>query len=342
VRRTAELPSFGMESLNQLRAFLETFPSNRLLVLGDVILDRYWWGECDRLSPEAPVPIVRKQRSTVRPGGAANTAANLVALGAVVAVAGVVGADGPATELRNELKAADIAAFLVEDPERPTTSKTRIMALHQQVARLDEEETTALPDELAEAVARWVAGELPGCQGVVISDYGKGFLTPGLLEKVIALANEKGCRTFVDPKGADYKRYSGCFLLKPNRLELGLLTSMPVRNREETMKAGRTLASWMPGTTLLVTEGAEGMTVFSPDGREEHVSSIRRQVFDVTGAGDTVLATVSLAICAGAPLIHAVELASRAAAIAISGMGTVAVTREQLAGALEAARSEPG
>src|SRR5580692_2886791 len=325
-----------MESLNELRAFLETFPSNRLLVLGDVILDRYWWGECDRLSPEAPVPIVRKQRSTVRPGGAANTAANLVALGAAVAVAGVVGFDGPAAELRSELKASGIAAFLVEDPARPTTSKTRIMALHQQVARVDEEETTALPDDLAEAVARWVAGELPSCQGVVISDYSKGFLTPGLLARAIALANAKGCRTFVDPKGADYKRYSGCFLLKPNRLELGHLTSMPVRNRDEILKAGRTLSSWMPGTTILVTEGADGMTVFSPDGREEHVSSVRRQVFDVTGAGDTVLATVSLAICAGATLRHAVELASRAAAIAVSGMGTVAVTREQLAGALEA------
>jgi rfaE bifunctional protein kinase chain/domain len=329
----------GMESSNELRAFLETFPSNRLLVLGDVILDRYWWGECDRLSPEAPVPIVRKQRSTVRPGGAANTAANLVALGAVVAVAGVVGADGPAAELRNELKASSITAFLVEDPARPTTSKTRIMALHQQVARVDEEETIALPGYLADAVAGWVAGELPNCQGVVISDYGKGFLTPGLLEKVIALANQKGCRTFVDPKGPDYKRYSGCFLLKPNRIELGLLTSMPVRNREETLKAGRTLASWMPGVTILVTEGAEGMTVFSPDGREERVPSVRRQVFDVTGAGDTVLATVSLAICAGATLRHAVELASLAAAIAVSEMGTVAVTREQLAGALEAARS---
>jgi rfaE bifunctional protein kinase chain/domain len=313
-----------------------------LLVLGDVILDRYWWGECDRLSPEAPVPIVLKQRSTVRPGGAANTAANLVALGAAVAVAGVVGADGPAAELRNVLEASRITAFLVEDPARPTTSKTRIMALHQQVARVDEEKTTALPDELAEAVLRWVAVELPRCQGVVISDYSKGFLTPGLLAKVIALANEKGCRTFVDPKGPDYKRYTGCFLLKPNRLELGLLTNIPVRNREETLKAGRLLASWMPGTTILVTEGADGMTVFSPDGSEEHVSSVRRQVFDVTGAGDTVLATVSLAICAGATLRHAVELASGAAAIAVSGMGTVAVTREQLAGALDAERSEPG
>src|SRR5271155_4787262 len=116
-----------MESLNQLRAFLDTFPSNRLLVLGDVILDRYWWGECDRLSPEAPVPIVRKQRSTVRAGGAANTAANLVALGAAAAIAGVVGADGAAAELRDALKAGNVTAYLLEDPARPTTTKTRIM-----------------------------------------------------------------------------------------------------------------------------------------------------------------------------------------------------------------------
>jgi len=329
-----------MESFTELRAFLEKFPSNRLLVLGDVILDRYWWGECDRLSPEAPVPIVRKQRSTVRPGGAANTAANLVALGASAAVAGVVGADGAAAELRNALKAGNVTACLVEDPARPTTTKTRIMALHQQVVRVDEEEAIALPDELVEAVVQWVAAELPNCRGIAISDYSKGFLTPGLLEQVIAIANQRGCRTFVDPKGADYKRYSGCFLLKPNRLELGLLTSMPARNREEVLKAGRTLASWMPGTTILVTEGADGMTMFPPGGSEEHVCSIRRQVFDVTGAGDTVLAAVSLAICAGATLRQAVELASSAAAIAIAGMGTVAVTRSQLAGALETARGE--
>lgn len=316
-----------MESLHHL---LEKFPSSRLLVLGNVILDRYWWGECERLSPEAPVPIVRKQRSSVRPGGAANTAANLAALGATVSVAGVVGADPAAHELTNALRESGINTFLVEDPERPTTTKTRVMALHQQVVRVDEEETAPLPDSLADSVTAFVATELPRCHGVVISDYAKGFLTPVLLASVIRLAKAQNCPVFVDPKGADYQRYLGCTLVKPNRLELGLLTGMPVRNHPATIAAGHALARSMHPATVLVTEGADGMTAFTAANTIEHVDSLRRQVFDVTGAGDTVLAAVAVAICSGATLREAMELASRAASIAIGLTGTSVVTREAL------------
>ncbi len=314
-----------MESLHHL---IEKFPSSRMLVLGDVILDRYWWGDCDRLSPEAPVPIVRKVRSTVRPGGAANTAANLAALGAKVSLAGVVGSDPAAAQLRDALDGVN--AFLIEDPARPTTTKTRVMALNQQVVRVDEEETAPLPDHLGDQITAWVAMELPQCGGIVISDYAKGFLTPAMLGGVIRLANRQGCRVFVDPKGADFNRYQGCFLVKPNRLELGLLTGMTVRNHDSTLAAGRDLAASMDPAIVLVTEGADGMTAFSTSS-EQHVDSIRRQVFDVTGAGDTVLAAIALAMSSGGTLLQAMQLASRAASIAVGVTGTSAVTREALA-----------
>jgi D-beta-D-heptose 7-phosphate kinase/D-beta-D-heptose 1-phosphate adenosyltransferase len=324
--------------LTGLLDLLDRFTGRRMLVLGDVILDRYWWGESHRLSPEAPVPIVRKQRSTVRPGGAANTAANLVALGASAEVCGVVGVDDVARELRAVLAECEIGAALVADSTRPTTSKTRIVALHQQVVRVDEEDTHPLADALAAEVLSGVQKRMGQCHGVVLSDYAKGFLTPEMLRAVIDGAARANVKTFIDPKGPDYERYRGCSLLKPNRLELALLTRMPVRNHEETLAAGRTLASQMAGTGILVTEGTDGMTLFCADGSEEHAAPILKQVFDVTGAGDTVLAAVALAISSGGTARQALHLASHAASLAVGVIGTAAVTRAELAAALGSAR----
>src|SRR5258708_3686555 len=250
----------------RLHELLDRFTGRSMLVLGDVILDRYWWGECHRLSPEAPVPIVRKQRATVRPGGAANTAANLVALGASAEVAGVVGVDDVARELRGVLAECGIGDALVEDASRPTTSKTRIVALHQQVVRVDEEDTHPLADAVVAEVLRGFERRLKQgcaqCHGVVLSDYAKGFLTPDLLRGVIDAAAKAGVKTFVDPKGPDYERYRGGSLLKPTRLELALLPRTAERNHDETPAAGRTRAPWMPATTIPATEGTAGLTRF--------------------------------------------------------------------------------
>jgi D-beta-D-heptose 7-phosphate kinase/D-beta-D-heptose 1-phosphate adenosyltransferase len=317
--------------MSELLELLDRFAGQRMLVLGDVILDRYWWGESHRLSPEAPVPIVRKQRSTVRPGGAANTAANLVSLGASADVCGVVGADDVGRELRGVLVECGIGDALVEDSTRPTTSKTRIVALHQQVVRVDEEDTRPIADALAAEVLGEIEKRCAPCQGVVISDYAKGFLTPDLLRGAIDTAARAQVKVFIDPKGPDYQRYRGCSLLKPNRLELALLTRMPVRNHEETLAAGRRLSSWMPGTAILVTEGTDGMTIFCADGSEEHAAPILKQVFDVTGAGDTVLAGVALALSSGGTAQQALDLASHAASLAVGVIGTAAVAHLELA-----------
>ena len=323
--------------MRDLSAVLRHFPGQKVLIIGDVILDRYWWGEASRLSPEAPVPVVRKQRSSVRPGGAANTAANLAALGAAPHLIGLVGGDRESTELQQALLECGVAVgFLISESGRPTTTKTRVIASHQQIVRVDEEDVAPIPREAEERAREAIAKGLESAGAVVVSDYAKGFLTPSLLHFVTASAGRAGKRVFVDPKGADYDRYQGCFLMKPNRVELSALTGMPVRNHEETLAAGSRLSSVMPGTVILVTEGADGMTLFADSRPVEHLASAPRQVYDVTGAGDTVLATLSLAISAGASNHDAMELAIEAAAIAINTMGTAAVKLLELETAMHA------
>ncbi|MEO8372459.1 MAG: D-glycero-beta-D-manno-heptose-7-phosphate kinase [Candidatus Solibacter sp.] len=322
--------------MSNLSAVLQHFPGQRILIVGDVILDRYWWGEASRLSPEAPVPVVRKQRSTVRPGGAANTAANLAALGAVPILVGLVGTDGEAAELQAALLECDVAVdALIVEAGRPTTTKTRVIAAHQQIVRVDDENTEPLSPESEDRALEAITRQLDAVNAVVVSDYAKGFLTSRLLQSVIAGARNAGKRVLVDPKGTDFSRYQGATLLKPNRLELSILTGLPARTHEETLAAGYRLSELMPGVLILATEGADGMTLFAGPGEVEHVASTPRQVYDVTGAGDTVLATLSLAISAGATHREAMELAAEAAAIAISTMGTAIVERLQLQAAVD-------
>jgi D-beta-D-heptose 7-phosphate kinase/D-beta-D-heptose 1-phosphate adenosyltransferase len=324
-----------MKQLEDLSALLRRFPGQQILVLGDVILDRYWWGDASRLSPEAPVPVVRKRRSTARPGGAANTAANLAALGATPCLVGLVGMDQEAGLLREALAECGVAAdSLIAEESRQTTSKTRVIASHQQIVRVDEEDTSPISAEAEARALEAISGRLPAVGAVVISDYAKGFLTPSLLAAVIAAAEAAGKRVFVDPKGADFSRYQGCFLLKPNRLELSILSGLPARNHLETLAAGSHLSDCMPGAMILVTEGSEGMTLFAGARPVEQLATAPRQVFDVTGAGDTVLAALSLAISAGAACRNAMELASEAAAIAIGTVGTATVKLAQLEAAV--------
>jgi len=277
------------------------------------------------------VPVVRKQRTSLQPGGAGNTAANLAALGARVSLFGVTGKDSHADDLRTALTGYGIeTSGLIADPSRPTTTKTRVIAAHQQVVRVDEESTGAISTELADAVLKAVRQDLANAGAVVISDYAKGFLTPPLLDAVIGEARRVGKRVFADPKGADAARYRGAFLLKPNRLELSLLTGMPAATHAETLAAGSRLAGNMPGTHILVTEGSEGMTLFAGSQPPEHLAPTPRQVFDVTGAGDTVLAVIAMAITAGASWSQTMRLAAEAAGIAIGQMGSVAVSLESL------------
>jgi D-beta-D-heptose 7-phosphate kinase/D-beta-D-heptose 1-phosphate adenosyltransferase len=314
----------------------ERFSGKLVLVLGDVMLDRYWWGTVERISPEAPVPVVRKRRSSTAPGGAANAAANIAALGGQVALFGVVGHDEAAFELRRVLEDFGVDASGVEtDNARATTVKTRIIAHNQHVVRVDEEDTTPLREPLIKQILANVESRLPLVDAVLISDYAKGLLAVPLVRQVIGLARVANKPVLVDPKGTDYARYLGATIITPNRSELAAATGQRVGNCEDTLLVGQILLEQMGGMAVLVTEGADGMTLLRRDCPAEHFPTCARQVYDVTGAGDTAIAALTLALAAHTELPDAVGLANWAAGLAVEHVGTAAVGYRALAAALE-------
>jgi rfaE bifunctional protein kinase chain/domain len=318
---------------------VRSFSRLEVIAIGDVILDRYWWGEASRLSPEAPVPVLLKRRVTALPGGAANAAANAAALGARVELMGVVGEDGAAQELRYAVAERGIrAGALISSPGRPTTTKTRLIAEHQQLLRVDEEETSAIDGALVERVVAGFREHVGTADAVIVSDYAKGLLTEDLLTQLIREASRAAKPLFIDPKGHDALRYRGVAFLKPNRLELGILVGRAVKNHNDTLAAGRELRDALAGTNLLVTEAGDGMSYFGAAGEEFHVTSETQQVFDITGAGDTVIAAFALSVAAGAPIPEAMRVASIAAAISIAKLGAATISPDELCEALARAR----
>ena len=306
-----------------------------VLLVGDLMLDEFIWGSVSRISPEAPVPVLEVQRRTFAVGGAANTAANVVALGGVAVLAGVVGADAAGDRVRELLtdQGVDVEP-VVADPTRPTTTKTRVVAGTQQVVRIDHELPGPLSEAVAEALLTAVERVLPAVRGVVISDYGKGVVTPEVAARVIQAAVAVGVPVVVDPKGTDYAKYRGATLVKPNQLEAGQVLNRSLRTDDDVDRAGADLVALLGGRTgVLITRGPHGMSAFEPGRPAVHVPARAREVYDVTGAGDTVAATLTLALAAGASLKAACQLASLAAAVVVGKAGTAVCTAAELAAA---------
>ncbi|HYP66964.1 MAG TPA: D-glycero-beta-D-manno-heptose-7-phosphate kinase [Thiobacillaceae bacterium] len=298
----------------------------RVLVVGDVMLDRYWFGDVSRISPEAPVPVVKVTHSEERLGGAANVARNIVALGAKATLLSVVGADEAGQALKRILAQEPIDARLHDDPAISTTVKLRVIGRQQQLLRIDFEESPGhevLAAKLEEFVER-----VPQCDAVILSDYGKGGLTH--VGRMITLARQTGKPVLVDPKGDDFSRYRGASMITPNRAEFREVVGSWKSEQEFTAKAERLLTD-LQLQALLVTRSEEGMTLFGPQGRH-HVPTRAREVFDVSGAGDTVIAALATALAAGAGYQDAVELANRAAGIVVGKLGTAVPTVEELFG----------
>jgi len=306
-----------------------------VVVLGDIMLDRYWWGNVTRLSPEAPVPVVQKQRASVALGGAANVAANVASLGATPRLVGVVGADEPARELRAELAGSAIGDehVLVADA-RPTTVKTRIVAVSQHVVRVDEEDRSPIEPALSARLIEHVEELLEAANVLVVSDYAKGVLGPELLKRVIWAARQRGCWVVVDPKPSDYERYRGASLICPNRSEALAAAGVDADAPDSVRLAGDRLLDTAVADAVLITLGDAGMALFERDRPPVRIPTVARAVYDVTGAGDTVIAMVSLALAAGASLEVAARLANVAAGLAVEQVGTTAVGAAQLREAL--------
>lgn len=296
----------------------------RVLVVGDVMLDRYWFGEVERISPEAPVPVVRVVKREDRLGGAANVARNVVALGAQATLVGFVGQDEAAQSVHALLAEAGVEAHLIADSAHPTTLKMRVLGRQQQLLRIDFEEKPT--SSLLKSLADQVETLLEEHDVVVLSDYAKGALAQ--VELLIAQAREKGLPILVDPKGTDYQRYRGATLVTPNRSEMQQAVGAWSSEQSLTERA-QALRQELSLDALLVTRSEQGMTLFTEQGRE-HVDAQAHEVFDVSGAGDTVLATLAVMCAAGVDWPSAMLWANRAGGIVVGKLGTSIVTAGEL------------
>ena len=310
---------------------LNGFHAARVLVLGDVMLDRFIYGSVDRISPEAPIPVVNVERLLDMPGGAANVARNIAALGAHAILLGVVGDDAWAGDLRAQLaSSAGIDAHLIVDASRPTSVKTRYVADGQQVMRADRESRDPLAPTIAESLLHEFSAALAGAEAIVLSDYAKGVLSDPVTRAAIDIARRAGKIIIVDPKSKDFARYRGATVLTPNQMELQQACGQECRGDEQVVNgAQRILAQGICGA-MVVTRGKDGMSIVQTQGDAVHLSTAERQVFDVSGAGDTVVAVLSLGLAVGAGVVDAAALANIAGGIVVGKRGTATVTAAEM------------
>lgn len=307
------------------------FADRRILVLGDLMLDEFIWGRVRRISPEAPVPVVEVERQTLTLGGAGNVAANLVALGARPVPFGVVGGDANADRMRAAFSDIDVASHgIVVDPSRTTTLKTRIIAHNQQVVRADRESRAPVTAAIEDAIIAHFAEALAAADAVVVSDYNKGLLTPRLLAETLAAARRRERPVCLDPKTRSFANYQPVTVITPNHQEAAEAAGVAIEDEASLTEAGRRLLSAVSCRAVLITRGEEGMALFTDDGAVTHIPTVAREVYDVTGAGDTVIATLGLALAAGASFAEAAILANHAAGVVVGKVGTATVTRDEL------------
>jgi D-beta-D-heptose 7-phosphate kinase/D-beta-D-heptose 1-phosphate adenosyltransferase len=305
----------------------------RIVVLGDVMLDRYVVGETDRLSPEAPVPVVTVRETRSALGGAANVAANVVAIGARCSLVGVIGDDPNGAAIRAALRKDGLDdRHLLTVPGRPTTTKTRVIARTQQVVRIDEEVDTALDRENLERLLALALQALESADALLLEDYNKGTLVPPLIGELIEHARRRGTPVVVDPKFRHFFDYRGATVFKPNRreLEAALGASTTLAQRDQVPQVLAEAREWLGVENLLLTLGAEGMLLATTDGRVMQIPGLARQVFDVSGAGDTVTAWVGTMLAAGATVPEAAELANYAAGIEVTKLGVATVHADEV------------
>jgi D-beta-D-heptose 7-phosphate kinase/D-beta-D-heptose 1-phosphate adenosyltransferase len=318
---------------------IERFAGRRLVVVGDLMLDRFIWGAVRRISPEAPVPVVEVERESQHLGGAGNVVANVVALGATALPVGVIGDDANAELLEAEFRRAGVdATGVVRDASRPTTTKTRIVAHSQQVVRADREQRHAVEGAAAEAVFAAFEAHLATADAVVVSDYDKGLLAGDLLARVLEAARGRGVPVCLDPKVRRFLRYQPVTVVTPNHHEAEAATGLSATTDDELEACGRRIQELLGGPAVLITRGEAGMSLVDSDGSVAHVPTMAQQVYDVTGAGDTVIATLALALATGAPMLDAAVLSNVAAGVVVGKVGTATVSGGELGAAINRRR----
>jgi D-beta-D-heptose 7-phosphate kinase/D-beta-D-heptose 1-phosphate adenosyltransferase len=313
---------------------IQAFRQKNILIIGDIILDRYIFGKVSRISPEAPVPVVDVARESFLLGGAANVANNIIALGGKVTVAGVVGKDRAGDVTRELLAASGISSDGIIEDNRPTTVKSRVIAHNQQIVRFDREDRRKLEGKALEKFLKYIKGMLPQFDAVIISDYQKGVVTAALVKAVVKFAKQKRTFVAVDPKVGHFHLYKNVSIITPNLMEASQGSGIEIRDEKSLLRAGKALLSRISCPSVLITRGEEGMSLFERDSAKgikvTHIPTVAVKVFDVTGAGDTVIAAFTLAHAAGASLRDAAIISNHAAGIVVGEVGTAVATPETL------------
>jgi D-beta-D-heptose 7-phosphate kinase / D-beta-D-heptose 1-phosphate adenosyltransferase len=309
--------------------FLKSSLRPQVLVVGDSMLDVYVDGTVERISPEAPVPVVRRVSTKSVPGGAANVAANVSSLGGTARLVSFAGNDPSGNALARLLADADVTAKFMLGAHFPTITKTRYVAGQHQLLRVDHEEQLVLTSDMEDEILRQVELDIQWSDSVIVSDYNKGFLTDRILRSLISIATSAGRPVLVDPKRADFSGYAGATLIKPNRHELKVATGLPTDEDGDAEKAAA-IVTRSTGASVLMTRSERGMSLFQPNSRPIHMPTLAKQVFDVSGAGDTVIAAVAVASSAGVLLEEAISFANAAARVAVSKVGTAAVRKNEV------------
>ncbi|MGA9116523.1 MAG: D-glycero-beta-D-manno-heptose-7-phosphate kinase, partial [Bacteroidota bacterium] len=322
------LVGFTEERLHEL---LGRFAGRRIAVVGDLMVDRYYWGAVRRISPEAPVPVVEVESESVRLGGAANVANNVQALGGQPLLIGLVGNDHPGAQLAGILREQGLSADgLVTDGARPTTVKTRVIAHGQHVVRIDNESRADCPDHLRHRIVDAVKYNIRALDAVIIEDYNKGVVTREIMDEIIAIAGKYGVPTAVDPKFNHFLDFRNVTVFKPNRREVEEVLGGRLDTQEEVEKAGHRLLELLGAANVLLTRGEEGMSLFEAGGGVTHIPTTAGLVKDVSGAGDTVISTLTMAVAAGARMQEAAVLANCAGGIVVGDVGIVPVETARL------------
>ena len=316
---------------NKIKDKIGDFKDAKVLVIGDLILDEFLWGDVSRISPEAPVPVVWVKKESFMPGGASNVANNLSALGASVYLAGIVGDDEHGAILKGELEQKGVnVAGIITDDSRPTILKTRVVAQHQQVVRIDKEHVDPLDPAIVNKLIRYIESIMEEVDAVIIEDYGKGVITSALLSKVVPSAKKHNKIISVDPKEEHFKYYRGISVITPNNHEASRAVGFEIKDDATLVKAGQALLKKLNCRIALITLGENGMAVFQKSKPMKHIPTVAQEVFDVSGAGDTVIASYTLSLAVGADPIMAAHIANCAAGIVVGKVGIAVVTPDEL------------
>jgi len=313
-----------------MNKIIDNFKNKKILVLGDLMLDKYIWGNVARISPEAPVPVVEVHKDSSCLGGAGNAANSLESLGAFPLLVGVVGDDGEGQWIKENVPDS---RGIFTDTSRPTTVKTRIIAHHQQVVRVDLEKKSPISAKMEKQIIKFIKEE--SFDGILISDYNKGTLSRSLVSQTLSYAKRKKIPVFVDPKLENFFHYSPVTLITPNHYEAARIVNHECKTDAQVEKVGQKILERISAPYLIIKRGEQGMSVFEKGKKVRHIPTVAKEVYDITGAGDTVIATASLALLSGSNIMEAAILSNAAAGIVVGKIGTAAVTAEELFSSLD-------